>query len=345
MRKQWAENERFTFPLTIVPKQLFAEQDGKLIILRNKVMWLGFALALPLVIWKGLKFYFPSLPGTAGEEVAFVNYVSSPLLKAYLANVGIGIGTRLGLSMSVMAISLLIETDILFTLWATFLVFQLWNLFGKAFSFTAAPGYPWEHQQTIGGFIAYALLALFVGRQHLLKVLGAAFGREQLPGQTQEVTSYRAAILMVAASLATIALWAVWTKMGLLAGLLYFGYMLICGFALSKIRAEMGAPWGYIVPYFGMFFVNAIGGFAIFKATGMLVATMASGFMCTACFLFIAPAQVEMMELESPFQRQAAPCRRGACAGPARRTFHRRLCHALLGIRVRSEQLENDLAL
>ncbi len=309
MRKQWAENERLTFPLTILPRQLFAEHDcnpfdlaqGKLAILRNKPMWLGFAFALPLVIWKGLKFYFPSLPGTTGEEVAFVNYVSNPLLKACLANVGIGIGTGLGLSMSVMAISLLIETDILFTLWATFVVFQLWNLFGKAFNFTATPGYPWEHQQTIGGFIAYAFLALFVGRQHLTKALRAAFGGEHMPEQSQEVASYRTAILMVAASFTTIALWAIWTKMGMLAGLLYFGYVLICGFALSKIRAEMGAPWGYIVPYFGMFFVNAIGGFAVFKSTGMLVATMASGFMCTACFLFIAPAQVEMMELGRHF--------------------------------------------
>jgi hypothetical protein len=44
-------------------------------------------------------------------------------------------------------------------------------------------------------------------------------------------------------------------------------------------------------------FVGAIGGFATFGTTGMLVATTASGFMMVSCFLFISPVQVEMMEL------------------------------------------------
>jgi hypothetical protein len=77
---------------------------------------------------------------------------------------------------------------------------------------------------------------------------------------------------------------------------------LICGFAASKIRAEMGAPWGYLTPYYGIQFVAAIGGFAVFNSTAMLVATIAAGFMCTSCFMFIAPVQVEMMELGRHFK-------------------------------------------
>lgn len=54
-----------------------------------------------------------------------------------------------------------------------------------------------------------------------------------------------------------------------------------------------------------MQFVAALGGFALFDATGMLVATIASGFMCTSCFLMIAPVQIEMMELGRHFQVRA----------------------------------------
>jgi peptidyl-prolyl cis-trans isomerase D len=46
------------------------------------------------------------------------------------------------------------------------------------------------------------------------------------------------------------------------ASLLFFGYLLVCGFAASKIRAEMGSPWGYFTPYLGMQFVGVLGGFA-----------------------------------------------------------------------------------
>lgn len=295
MRKQWVEHERFTFPLTILPKHLLHDENGRLTIFRNRVMWMGFAVALALTLWKGLGFYYPGLPKIEFFKGSLAEYVNGPVLKAFLSEVGSG-GIGIGTSFCILAIALLIETDVLFSLWLTFFVFQLWRAFGKAFNLERFPGYPWEHQQTMGGFIAFALLALFVGRHHLTRVFRLVVGRA-LPAERSEAWTYRGALLLVAASLAAIAGWSIWTRMGLTAGLLFFGYMLVCGFAASKIRAEMGAPVGYLTPYFGMQFVGAMGGFAVFQSTGMLVAAIASGFMCTACFLLIAPAQIEMMEL------------------------------------------------
>jgi hypothetical protein len=212
----------------------------------------------------------------------------------------------LGISLCLVPIALLIETEVLFSLWSMFLIFQLWNLFGRAFNFTRIPGYPWESQQAMGGFVAYALLALFVGRHHLGRVWRLVAGRGGAAGEdavalAAEVRTYRWALILVVVSLLLLVAWGIWTQMGAGASLLFFGYLLVCGFAASKIRAEMGAPWGYLTPYYGMQFVGALGGFALFKSTGMLVATIASGFMCTSVFLLIAPAQVEMMELGRHF--------------------------------------------
>jgi hypothetical protein len=299
MRKQWVDYERFSFPLTILPKLLLHDADGRLTIFRNRLMWAGFGVVLPLVIWKGLAFYHPALPAISLGSGSLASYVNNPVLKAFLSELGSG-GLGLGLAFCVLAIVLLIETDVLCSLWLTFFVFQLWRAFGKAFNLTRFPGYPWEHQQTMGGFIAFAGLALFVGRHHLARVFRLIAGRG-LPVERREARTYRGALLLVLASLAAIAGWSVWTQMGLTAGLLFFGYMLVCGFAASKIRAEMGAPYGYLTPYFGMQFVAAMGGFAVFHSIGMLVATIAAGFMCTSCFLLIAPAQIEMMELGRHF--------------------------------------------
>jgi hypothetical protein len=77
---------------------------------------------------------------------------------------------------------------------------------------------------------------------------------------------------------------------------------MLCGFTLSKIRAECGAPFGYLTPYYGMQFVTVVGGMVVFKSTGVLVATMASGFMCVAVFLMIAPVQIEMIEVARHFR-------------------------------------------
>jgi hypothetical protein len=310
MRKQWVEHERFTFPLTILPKNLFAAETdsaGRTYwpIFRNRVMWIGFAVALPLVLLKGLKFYFPKVPAlSVGGVGNLSDFFNNPLLKAFFANMNFGGSLGIDMPFCVIAIALLIETDILFSLWATFVLFQLWNLFGKIFGLTRYAGYPWDFQQAMGAFIAYAALALFVGRHHLARVARVVAGRggtADRAGEAQETLGYRGALALLVASVAALWAWGVWTGMGGGASLLFFGYMLVCGFAASKIRAECGAPLGYLTPYFGMQFVGALGGFAVFQSTGMLVASIAAGFMCVACFLLIAPAQVEMMELGRHF--------------------------------------------
>lgn len=304
MRKQWADHERFTFPLTILPKRLFEEDSDGFVLFRNRLMWTGFACTLPLVISKGIQFYYPEFPSPAGlGGVRLANHVNSPVLKAFLADVGIGTGIGVGMSFVVLAISLLVETDVLFSLWSMFFLFQLWNLFGKLFNWTAIPGYPWKHQQNMGAFIAYALLAVVIGRHHLAHYLRCLIrGSSDVSGGSAEATAeVRWAVFLIALSLASIGLWGVWTRMGAGAALLFFGYMLVCGFAASKIRAEMGAPFGYLTPYFGMQFAGAMGGFAVFGTRGMLVAAIASGFMCTSCFLITSPVQVEMLDLGRHF--------------------------------------------
>lgn len=315
MRKQWVEHERFTFPLTVFPRHLLHEENGRLTIFRNRVMWLGFACVLPLVIWKGLAYYIPAIPFFASTDIRLADYVHSQVMKAFLADINIDHVTGLRVAFCVMAIALLVETDILFSLWLTFFAFQLWKLVGAVINPTRFVGYPWEHQQSMGGYLAFAALALFMGRQHLRRALRLAFRGAPDTANAGEARTYRWALLLVLTSVIGIVAWSLWTRMGAAAGLLFFGYLLICGFAASKIRAEMGAPWGYMTPYFGMQFVAAVGGFPLFHSTGMLVATIASGFMCTTCFLLIAPVQVEMLELGRHFNVRSRDVGAGLALG------------------------------
>lgn len=305
MRKQWLEYERLTFPMNIFPRQFFgeaSEDTGGILksLFSNKIIWLGFAVCLPLVLLKGLHFYFPGIP-TPGLDMmenpttSLATYAANPQLKAYLTNF------MVCLLFSLFSIALLMETDILFSIWVCFALFQFMNLFGSAFNWTRFQGYPYEYQQAVGAFIAFAVLALIAARRHLGNVFRHLVGRIKLD-DSQEIVSYRTAFLMIIAAFLGLAIWGFYTKMGVLAALLFFGWILVVGLSASKLRAEAGMPWGYWSPYFGMFFISALGGFAIFKSSGVLVASIASGFMCVACFFFIAPAQVEMMELGRHFK-------------------------------------------
>ncbi|MEI6518769.1 MAG: DUF6785 family protein [bacterium] len=317
MRKHWIENERYTLPMNIFPRQFFGEEvntpgEAAQSLFSNKIMWIGFAITFVIVIFKGLSFYFPAIPPPpfttmwGGQSLA--TYVDNPNLKALLGNMTPVI------IFSLLAITLLIETELLFSIWCGFFLFQFMFMFGKMYKWNRFSGYPWEWQQAIGSFIAYALIGVYAARKHLTKVIDAVFKRKSID-DSSEILSYRAALVFIIISILVLVLWGCWTKMGAGVSLLFFGWLLVCGFSASKIRAEVGMPFAYWTPYFGMIFVSAIGGFAIFGTTGMLVATMASGFMCTSCFLFIAPVQVEMMELGRHFKVRPKDIRTGLIMG------------------------------
>ncbi|MHB9025274.1 MAG: DUF6785 family protein [Armatimonadota bacterium] len=303
LRKQWVEHDRLSFPQNILPRELFTEEnDAKgrpfLSLFRNRVMWGGLIFGLVMALLRGLHYYNPAvpvpLPGYV-DPIVLSTYVTHPLLKVFLQNMTIT------LWLTFLAIALFVETDILFSMFACYVLFQVLFVLGKAFNFDSVPGYPWQHQQTIGAFLGYAALAIFMGRKHLAQIFRHVLGRTKL-NEGEEVVSYRTALIMVAGSLAILIAWGIWTKMGWLASLLFFGLMLTFGFTASKIRAESGPVFSYWFPYFGLYFVAAIGGFALFGTTGMLVATICAGFMGTSNFLYIAPVQVEMMELGRRFR-------------------------------------------
>jgi hypothetical protein len=312
MRRQWVENERFSFPLTVVPKQLFATTAaGGWALLRNRVAWIGFGVALLFAILRGLNYYNSAIPDLSWSQTPLAQLVENPLVKAYLKDVTVPV-----LCLTILSVALLIQTDVLFSLWACFFLFQLWNLAGPALNMNRFPGYPWRFEQNMGAFIAYALLAVYVGRRHLLEAVKLAFSSVAKAGtRAAEAHEHRVSLALVALSFIFLAWWGSWTGMGVKASLLFFGYMMVLGFATSKIRAECGTPAAYLTPYFGMQFVAAVGGFAMFGTTGMLVATIASGFMTTACFLLIAPIQVEMVQLGQHFRVSARQINTGLWIG------------------------------
>jgi hypothetical protein len=310
MRRQWAENERLSFPQIIFPSLLLNEEtdsSGKLhySIFRNRTMWLGFLITLPLVLLKGFNNYNPDIPAPILSFNHLGSLVTNPELKAFLKDVYVMGSIQTGLSFSLLAIALLIDTSVLFSLWTMFFIFQLWNLFGKIAGWTRFAGYPWPQQQHMGAFLGYALIILFMARRHIAEVFKLVFNIKsnkqadpnQAASRKKEAGMYRVALLMFVAAFLLIAWWGSWTGMGWKTSLIFFGYMFVVGMVASRVRVETGAPFGYITPYVGMQFVSAAGGFLLFGSIGMMIATIASGFMTTANFILISATQMEMLEL------------------------------------------------
>jgi len=298
MRKQWAEYERLSFPMNILPRYLFAEDPHGAVtaLLHNRVMWLGFLIMLPVGILKCLHFYYPHVPAPILIwGVYFPKYFTNPLLKVYFEEVGAS------LQYTMVAICLFIETDMLFSMVLGFFLFRFTFLFGETYNLKRFTGYPWEFQQAIGAFLAVAVLAVYTARRHLAKIFLHIFGRQAMD-DSSEMLSYRNAFLLIIGAVLVLIFWGMWSKVGVLTSLLYFGWILTVGFTASKIRAECGMAQGYWTPTYGMMLIGALGGIAVFGTTGMLAATIGSGIICESVFLFMAPVQVEMMALGRRFR-------------------------------------------
>ncbi len=60
MRRQWIEREKLSYPIIQLPLEM-AEKGGTPFF-RNKLMWLGFAIAGCFDILNGLNYLYPNIP-------------------------------------------------------------------------------------------------------------------------------------------------------------------------------------------------------------------------------------------------------------------------------------------
>ena len=58
LRRQWVEHERYVFPLVQIPAQI-VQPDS---FLKNRLLWIGIAVAFTAHLFKGLHMYFPAIP-------------------------------------------------------------------------------------------------------------------------------------------------------------------------------------------------------------------------------------------------------------------------------------------
>ncbi len=235
VRRRWADEEKLAFPMAILPVHLADEGYG---LLKSKLFWLGFALAAGAGTWNMLATVVPSLPlvPTHWNYAAYAEH-NRPwnFLRFY----------TVFWSPWYLGLTYLIPLDLAFSL----LVFAgLWAAeyvvsghFGWCVSKWS--GFPYGEQQTAGGFIALALIALWLDRKFLGQVLKRALGlRAKIAREDEEAFSYRTAVLGIVAGVGVL-----WWLLGLtgipawVTAAFLANYFLMC-LVISRLRAQLGPP-------------------------------------------------------------------------------------------------------
>ena len=238
VRKQWVEREKLSYPIIQLPLEMTNETSG---FFTNRLMWIGFGVALFINMVNGLHHLFPSVPSLGGE--LYVKTGRGLDLGRFLTEKpwnAIG-SMPVMVIPSIVGLAFFIPLDLSFSFWFFFLFWKAELVVASLLGLRELPQFPYSNEQAFGGLIGLCVIALWVSRSHLKQVF-----RELLRGPTADESNepmrYRSALLGIAIGMAFITALCLKTGMSIWVIFSFFGLYFAISLAITRIRAELGTP-------------------------------------------------------------------------------------------------------
>ncbi len=195
IRKQWIENEKFSFPLVALPMLLAEEpEQGRLAppLLRSPLFWLATLGVTALHTMRGLHTLYPSVPGIVIHWDMWSVFTSPPLswtnpIDFFIYPLVIGI-------------SYLLSAEVCFSLWFFHLFYKMEIFIGAVYNIDMpgpVAGYSYKQFHSLeafGGGVALLLWTAWSARRHIADVWEKATNgpRAKDIDDSSELMSYRA---------------------------------------------------------------------------------------------------------------------------------------------------------
>ncbi|MGC9319314.1 MAG: DUF6785 family protein, partial [Armatimonadota bacterium] len=244
IRRQWTEYEKLSFPLTILPLEMTLR--GHESIWRDRLMWIGFGIAALIGIINGLHVHFPAVPQIPVKN-QWIRV--SPRWRGPMASLGVAFYPF------IIGLGYLLPLELTFSIWFFVLLLRAERIAFSALGYPSRPIWtsagsarpPAILEQSIGAYIAVVYWGFATAREHLSRVWRAVVtGRPPGDGRRAmtpaEVTEYRAAFLTLGAGLFLTAWFGSTLGMPAWIAAAYLALYLVITTAITKIRAEAGAP-------------------------------------------------------------------------------------------------------
>lgn len=235
MRKRWTEMERLSYPIVQLPLAMTDPDSG---FWRNRAMWAGFAIAAGIDVLNGLHFLYPSIPALVyqGDDLEISRWFTQPPWNA--------IGpTRADFYPFMIGLAFLLPMDIILSTWFFYLFGKMQLVLASATGLRQiTPQFPYQEMQAAGAVIAIAVAALWEARHYLRQVWRRAIGLRSTLDDRDEAFSYRAALLGTAVGFVGLCWFGIACGMAPQMVVGYFALFLLIALAVTRLRADSGAP-------------------------------------------------------------------------------------------------------
>ncbi len=210
LRRQWMDNEQLRFPLTTLPLAMMRDECEGQPFFSNRVMWLGFALAVFVFTINGLNANFPQWPRFVIDFDFSGIFTEKPWNAMYSIVAYV--------SLAAIGFAFFLPTDLLFSLWFFFLLTRLQDAAAVMLGGTPTPMVShscrvWTGYQAAGAYLVLIAAQTRIAWPYYKQVCKTAFPRSSTRLRVQplddsgELMSYRAAIIGLGGGFAGIVLW------------------------------------------------------------------------------------------------------------------------------------------
>lgn len=233
VRKQWTEMEKLSYPIIQLPLYMTGE---KMSFLKNKAMWIGFALSASMDIINGLHFLYPSVPGLGGRLYDLSPYFTEKPWSAIS-------WTPVSVFPYAVGLAFFIPLDLSFSCWFFYIFWKFERIISDAIGLRSLPEFPYIDQQASGAYLGLCAIALWTTRRHLKYVLKEVFSKAvSKHNDSNEAVGYRTAVILMAVSSAMLAYFCIRLGMSLPIIFAFFVLYFVLSTGITRMRAELGSP-------------------------------------------------------------------------------------------------------
>jgi len=242
LRRQWLDREHLMCPLVSLPLEI-TNPRGTLF--RDRVFWVGFAIAAGIDTWNSFAFHYPVMPRIPIEHQDLAVYFTSRPWNAigwtprsfYPFMIGMGV---------------LMPTDFLFSCWFFYLFWKVERILSLAVGWTDIPRFPFISEQAFGSYAMFCLYGLWTSRKFLgglfrRSVVGASAQKdgdadEALLDDSREPLSYRVSLIVGALAFIGLVWFSSAAGMRVWVAITFFIIYYGLAVAITRMRAQFGAP-------------------------------------------------------------------------------------------------------
>jgi len=231
VRMQWDERERLAFPMVQIPLAMTEPDAG---LWRNRLMWLGFAIAASIDIYNGMAMIYPSLPTIQTKPVIISDaFTTKPWNSMGLVTTSF--------FPFVIGLGFLLPTDLSFSCWFFYLFSKAQMVTGSMLGLDALPQFPFQRQQAFGAYAALFAVMAWTGREHLRRIWRSVIGLSAAEDKS-EAFSYRWSAIGAFAGTVVLTLFFAQMGLPLWLGAALFAVYFVLATAVARVRAEIGPP-------------------------------------------------------------------------------------------------------